>query len=82
MGKNIILRELKKQHVVVENVEPNTTTDNIIENIKRVYNVSVEDSNEYFANNILVHNCDALALICKDLNLFDEGGTMQGEIVL
>lgn len=28
----------------------------------RVYNLAVENYNEYFANNILVHNCDAVAL--------------------
>lgn len=26
-----------------------------------VYNLSVEDANEYFANGVLVHNCDALS---------------------
>ena len=31
---------------------------------RRVYNIAVEDSHEYFANNILVHNCDALANAC------------------
>jgi len=28
---------------------------------QKVYNLQVKDENEYFANNILVHNCDALA---------------------
>lgn len=31
-------------------------------NVKRVYNLKIEDANEYFANNILVHNCDSLGL--------------------
>jgi hypothetical protein len=26
-----------------------------------VYNLAVEDANEYFANGVLVHNCDAMA---------------------
>jgi len=30
-------------------------------NIKEVFNIEVEDAHEYFANNILVHNCDTMA---------------------
>lgn len=33
-----------------------------LENTERVYNLEVEDTHEYFANNILVHNCMALAI--------------------
>lgn len=28
-----------------------------------VYNLKIEIDNEYFANNILVHNCDALGML-------------------
>ena len=31
---------------------------------RRVYNLTVLGANEYFANNVLVHNCDALANAC------------------
>lgn len=30
--------------------------------VLRVYNLQIEDEHEYFANNILVHNCDSWAL--------------------
>lgn len=33
------------------------------ENIVPVYNLKVDGANEYFANNILVHNCDAMSRI-------------------
>lgn len=39
----------------------------IQENLTRVYNLSVEGENEYFANGILVHNCDALSALVRNL---------------
>lgn len=30
-----------------------------------VYNIAVSEANEYFANGILVHNCDAIAGLCS-----------------
>lgn len=30
--------------------------------VEDVYNLQVEDANEYFANGILVHNCDAMSM--------------------
>jgi len=33
---------------------------------KAVYNISVEDEREYFANGILVHNCDASSLLYNE----------------
>ena len=32
----------------------------------KVYNLTVENNNEYFANNILVHNCDCISRICDE----------------
>jgi hypothetical protein len=32
---------------------------------RRVYNLEVEDCHEFFANNILVHNCDSTAGFIK-----------------
>jgi phage terminase large subunit-like protein len=34
---------------------------------RKVYNLTVEDCNEYFANEILVHNCDALVWALTEL---------------
>jgi len=31
--------------------------------VKPVYNLKVEDEPEYFANGILVHNCDAMRYV-------------------
>ena len=33
---------------------------------RKVYNLAVENNNEYFANNILVHNCDVMARILDE----------------
>jgi predicted phage terminase large subunit-like protein len=33
-----------------------------------VYNLTVEDGHEYFANGVLVHNCDALAWACLEMD--------------
>jgi hypothetical protein len=35
--------------------------DHVLKENKSVYNLTIEDSHEYFANGILVHNCDALS---------------------
>lgn len=42
--------------LINENGEKSTQTT-----IKRVYNLQIEGVNEFFANSILVHNCDSLA---------------------
>lgn len=31
-----------------------------------VYNISVEDTPEFFAEGVLVHNCDALRYLCVE----------------
>jgi phage terminase large subunit-like protein len=36
---------------------------------QKVYNLTVEDSKEYFANGVLVHNCDALVHAAKELKI-------------
>lgn len=37
--------------------------------VEDVYNLQVEDANEYFANGILVHNCDAMSMwLLLDIN--------------
>ena len=43
----------------MQNIVQKTVHINLEEKI--VYNITVEDCHEYFANNVLVHNCDALA---------------------
>lgn len=52
-------RGLLRQGFVLQNVKENSGGKKIRKN---VYNIKVEDASEYFANGILVHNCDALAL--------------------
>ena len=36
---------------------------------ERVYNLTVETDNEYYANGVLVHNCDSLQYIAMGLLL-------------
>lgn len=52
--KNFIQQE-KIQKLVVKNVEKNTLEE------RKVYNMKVEDIGCYYANDILVSNCDSLA---------------------
>jgi len=55
VAKNILL------HSKTQNSVENNTAELNTENYIKVYNLLIEDSHEFFANNILVHNCDALA---------------------
>ena len=57
--KKRLLAILSVKHIV----QP-IAMQNISEGKKRVYNLKVEGCNEFFANNVLVHNCDALANAC------------------
>lgn len=60
--KSINQKEKRKLIFVIANAMKN------IDGKKRkrdwVYNLTVKDSHEYFANDILVHNCDSLAGLC------------------
>ena len=66
---NIELITWLKTHAV--SVKNNIKNINILkanrvrQNVQKVYNLRVKDCNEYFANNILVHNCDSLALAVR-----------------
>jgi hypothetical protein len=40
-----------------------------------VYNLTVEGENEYFANGVLVHNCDALVWALTELMVQAEAPT-------
>lgn len=51
VGKNIIPTTQTDQNSALKFVSGGT---------KRVYDLKVEDAHEFFANNILVHNCDAV----------------------
>jgi hypothetical protein len=74
VAKNTKPQELQEQNIVQENVVCKTIKNQeecqnigkIIDNEKKidVYNISVKDCNEYFVNDILVHNCDSLVLAC------------------
>jgi len=58
------LRNIAQKNATKDILKNQEKTQNIHKGIilERVYNLKIEDANEYFANNILVHNCDALAL--------------------
>jgi len=61
--KNVIKSTKVQGKQKLNSVQINVNKETGGEIMKRnVYNITVEGENEYFANNILVHNCDALAL--------------------
>ena len=56
--KFIQVQESQKQNFVLAGANKK------ISGKERVFNIAVKDCNEYFVNNLLVHNCDSLALAC------------------
>ena len=44
-----------------------------------MFNLSVERAHHFIANGILVHNCDALAYACQQVNLLRPRGASTGE---
>ena len=69
VGKNLKLwAEQKKESSVLENVKANK----IIEK-ERVYNLTVSGG-VYYANNILVSNCDALAALVRGMRINQNNG--------
>jgi len=62
----IFIWNLKQSYIEVKNItdiQPLSTP--AYEDIMPVYNLHIEGENEFFANNILVHNCDALAYMLE-----------------
>ncbi len=55
--KNIGLQGKRRQTIAANTVDTSI-------GMERVFNIHVKTTNEFFANNILVHNCDALANAC------------------
>jgi predicted phage terminase large subunit-like protein len=62
--QSIVSKDFAMEHVAVLLVEQK-------ENLKKVYNITVEDSHTYFANGILVHNCDTVSM---SMMRFRQGG--------
>lgn len=56
-----VLKVLKDYHGQLKNIAQ-FNVKKIIRIEKDVFNLEIEDEHEFFANNILVHNCDALAM--------------------
>jgi len=54
--KSAPLDTKEEENIVAKSVETNGITDNTTQK-ERVYNLTVEDTPEYFANGVLVHNC-------------------------
>ena len=53
---------VKRYSLAQESPRLSIVPKNVEVNIERVYNLSIEDEPEYFANLILVHNCMSLAM--------------------
>lgn len=74
---NIVLVNANKRHATtqdqkyVKNVEKNftqqVTEQNNVENVEPVYNLTVENAGCYYANGILVSNCDSLAMFTHEI---------------
>lgn len=69
--KNFIQQDISLKHVQ-ENVKLNCK-------LKPVYNITVENAGCYYANNILVSNCDSLAMFTKE---FIDEGTHKAKITI
>lgn len=61
-----------KQNFAEVNVGQDFTEDSTEQDLNPVYNLLVEDSHEFFANNILVHNCDSLSYITHMVQPFQD----------
>ena len=46
-----------------------------------VYNLQVENNNEFFANGVLVHNCDSLALCVSGIKEIRRRNSLQNVLV-
>jgi PBSX family phage terminase large subunit len=64
-SKEIPEKDLFHQHILNENPVLTNVHINLqlLKEKREVFDISVEDENEFFANGILVHNCDPLALV-------------------
>lgn len=77
------LRKLLVEHYIQKNVNKEqeigikvqkdthgmlTMQSHIHLSARKVYNLTIENNNEYFANNILVHNCDAVSMLPEMLS--------------
>ena len=67
--KGYTIREFRVEDIKIQkqgNIgEPRQSNGGI-----KVYNIGVEDNNNYFANNILVHNCQHISASPKSLQMF------------
>lgn len=67
--KGYTIREFRVENIKIQkqgNIgEPRQSNGGI-----KVYNIGVEDNNNYFANNILVHNCQHISASPKSLQMF------------
>lgn len=67
LKESILKRQNRKQGIGIKVLKDINgilkTQRNILLPKRKVYNFTVENNNEYFANNILVHNCDAESML-------------------
>lgn len=82
-AKSKIAQNAEKSSVQINTDPEHTAPVSVLglqeEKSQTVYNISVEGCNEYFANGILVHNCDALVYAVTALNLYNYIGGDQEE---
>lgn len=73
---------LSEQRIIYPLEPSRITVQRIVTQPVRVYNLKVEEANEYIANGIVVHNCDAMVdglmeTMAKKLSIFDVLGSGQ-----
>ena len=82
--QNFIKKELNQQNNGIHHQKVTTVKLKHLEQgekwEEKVYDIEVEDVHEYFANGVLVHNCDALryAMFQYHLKIKKKGGSSFG----
>ena len=80
MSKKNVL-SAQKNIQLANGLKQNAVTAHVVGNYEKVYDLQIENNHEYFANNILVHNCSDLTeyLICyafqNEYANYQRGGT-------
>jgi len=67
--EDIVLREFRVEDIKISKPRSNGQFGRNYEGIK-VYNIGVKDNHNYFANNILVHNCHHVAANADSVSMF------------
>jgi len=62
----------KKQNIVLQNAKTGFLQESTEPKLRQVYDIQVDDCHEFFANNILVHNCLDYVMVQAFANDFEQ----------